>query len=238
MAGIRPSLKELILAAAIAPKPVAEFVAAPPKVRVGKITKAITARLVANEYLRNGLDIKRAYEDVTHKKYHLSRFRVMIAQHDNAFLSEIDLALRSADVEKNHVLALLWAQATTSPLDFMDDNGVVLPIAELKKLPRELQALIEVVKVTTTYVAARDTDGKPVMSDDGVPLMVPEQFVYLKFPSKQAALNTIAQIGKLIGPSVLIQTSITNIGQIMLDADSRRTTILAERPERVIEHKP
>jgi len=210
-----------------------------PKPQQGRMQRVLSARLVASEYLRNGLDIRAAYESVTHKRYTASRFNAMMTA-GNSFMEEINIALKTADVEKNKVLALLWAQATTSPLDFMDDNGVILPIATLKKLPREFQALIEEVKVTTTYVPVRDDDNKIMKDKDGKPLLKPEQHVHLKFPSKQAALNTIAQIGKMVGPAVLNNTTINmfSIGAAMAEADAHRGRLMEERASRVIEHDP
>lgn len=204
------------------------------KHRRGTMERVLTARLVANEFLRNGLNLKQAYEDVTRKKYTPTRFNAMIST-DNAFMDEVNLALQAADVEKNKVLALLWAQATTSPLDFMDDNGVILPVAELKKLPRVLQALIEEVKVTTVHVPVKDEHGKVMKDENGKPYLRPEQHVHLKFPSKQAALTTIAQIGRLIGPQVLNQVNNFNIGTLMTEADNRRMRQFRERGVEVVD---
>lgn len=227
MASRKPSLKDMLSRGAIVPTtgPVK------PKVRVQskKVRDALTSRLIANEYLRNGLNMKAAFEVVTKKTYTTQRFNAMLSADDQAFIREIDVALKAADVEKNKVLGLLWTQATSTPLDFMDDDGMILPIAELKKLPRELQALIEEVTVKTEYVLAKDENGKTIRNEDGVALQVPKNYVRIKFPSKQNALNTIAQIGKLVGPSIIQQNFITNIGQVMVDADNRRARALSER---------
>lgn len=203
-----------------------------------KMKQALTNRLVAGEFLRNGLDIRAAWESVTKRPYHPRYFQALVEGEDNLFLSEIDAALRTADVDKNKVLGILWVQATSVIFDFMDDDGQFLSIAEIKQLPREVQALVEEVRVQTTYDYVKDDEGNKVLGDDGKPLMMPRQKVHLKFPQKQTALNTIAQIGKLIGPTTVNTTVITNIGQIMVDADNRRGRILAERAARVIDHEP
>lgn len=224
---MKPKITDL--AKAIRPVPAAET--KPPKVNSEKVKQAIASRLIANEYLRNGLNIKQAYEAITKRKYSPVKFSAIVADNDSAFLNEIDTALKSSDVEKSRVLALLWAMATTSPLDYMDDDGVPLSVADLKKLPRELQAIIEEIFVETTYERAMGDDG-PVKGENGELLMVPRQRVRIKVSGKQAALNTVAQIGKLIGPAVLQNNYITNIGQIMIDADSRRDSLLIERATR------
>lgn len=208
--------------------------------RVRKVREKLMARLIASEYLRNGLRMKDAYESVTGKRYTSRAFHSLIDADSGAFMKEIDNALVSADIEKNKVLGLLWAQATTSPLDFMDDDGVILPIAELKKLPREFQALIEEVKVFREEKPAKDEEGNILRNDDGSVQMTTVERVQLKFPSKQNALNTIAQIGKLIGPTSVTNNNynfVANIGQLMVDADNRRASLLGGRETRVIEHE-
>lgn len=212
------------------------------KAKSKKVRDALMARLVASEYLRNGLKMKEAFESVAKQRYSTRAFHALVNSEDGAFLSEIDTALKSADIEKNKVLGLLWAHATASPLDFMDDDGVILSIAELKKLPRELKALIEEIKVHREEVQVKGADGKPMLDEDGAPMMRVVEKVYLKFPSKQGALNTIAQIGKLIGPSTVTNNFnyVANIGQVMMEADNRRAQLLSSRgaPARVIEHAP
>lgn len=200
-----------------------------PKPDNKRMKRVLSARLVASEYLRNGLNLAKAYESVTHKKYTTARFNAMMSN-DTAFMEEINVALTAADVEKNKVLALLWAMANVSPLDFMDDDGATLSIAELKKLPREVRAIIEEVNVTTIYKTVLDENGKAMKDKDGKPLLKPEQHVKIKVANKQAAIATIAQIGKLIGPTTLTQNNyIVSIGQSMADADARRLEILRAR---------
>ncbi len=212
------------------------------KAKSKKVRDALMARLVASEYLRNGLNMKAAFESVAKQRYSTRAFHALVNSEDGAFLAEIDTALKSADIEKNKVLGLLWAHATASPLDFMDDDGVILSVAELKQLPRELKSLIEEIKVTREEVPVKDEAGKVIRDEEGKPKMRVVEKVHLKFPSKQGALNTIAQIGKLIGPSVVQNNYnyVTNIGQAMMAADNRRAELLASRgaPARVIEHAP
>lgn len=234
---MKPKISDL--AKAIKPAPAEK--ARVPQANSAKVKKAITNRLIANEYLRNGMNIKSAYEAVTKKKYCRTRFSAIVTDMDGAFMREVDTALKAAEVDKNQVLSLLWTLATTSPLDYLDDDGVTLSIAELKKLPRELQSVIEEVFVETTYEKVIGEDG-PVKDEEGNLLMVPKQRVRIRVSGKQEALNTYAKIGKLIGPAVVNNnyTNITNIGQAMIDADSRRNSLMVEhaaRPKRVIEHK-
>jgi len=68
--------------------------------------------------------------------------------------------------------------------------------------------------------------------DDGSFLMVPKQKVRVRVAAKQAAINTIAQIAKLIGPTILQTNYVTNIGQVMIDADSRRNSLMIEHAAR------
>lgn len=206
------------------------------RVQTKKVREALTSRLVANEYLRNGMDMKRAYETVTKKPYTPAKFQAMLSAPDCPFMGEIDTALKASEIEKNKVLAILWVQATSVLFDFMDDEGNMLTIAEIKKLPREIQALVKEAEVHTSYEHVMDEEGKPLKDKKGEFLMVPKQYVKLKMIDKQKALDSIAQIGKLIGPTVLNQNFVTNIGQIMLDADNRRVRAIEERGPRVIEH--
>ena len=209
----------------------------PGKIKSKKVRDALVNRLVANEFLRNGLKIKDAYESVTKQKYTPARFTAMIDGQDNHFLTEIDAALKTAEVDKNKVLGILWVQATSVIFDFMDDDGQFLSIAELKQLPREIQALVEEVQVRTDYEPVKDENGKVMKDDDGKPYLRPVQRVHLKFPAKQTALNTIAQIGKLVGPQTVVNNYAVNVGQMMVEADAQRLKI--KRPDNkrpVIEH--
>lgn len=202
-----------------------------PKPNNKRMKKVLEARLIATEYLRNGLDIKAAYESITHKRYTAARFNAMVAT-DNSFMEEINLSLKSADVEKNRVLAMLWAMATISPLDFMDENGFTMPVSELQKLPREVKAMIEEVTVVNEQEIIKDDDGKMVRDDEGRPLLRNVQRAKVRIvASKKDALKIIAEIGKLVGPTTLIQNTfnMVTVGQNMVEADNRRLQLLKER---------
>lgn len=215
---------------------------APGKIKSKKVRESITNRLIANEFLRNGLKIKEAYESVTKLKYTPAKFNALIQGHDQMFLREIDSALANAEVEKNKVLGILWVQATSVVFDFMDDDGNFLSIAELKKLPREVQALVEEVEMRNTFEPVKGDDGKTLKDEEGRPYMRPVSRVKLKLTSKQAALNAIAQIGKLVGPTTITQNFAVSVGQFMVDADARRAQVIRAREARparaIIEHDP
>lgn len=206
-----------------------------------KMDRVITARLVANEYLRNGLNLKQAYESVTHKKYTPARFNSMLAE-DTAFLDEVNVALTNADLEKNKIVAMLWAMACVSPLDFMDDDGITLSIKDLKQLPREMQAMLEAVEVVSSQEPVKDADGQIMTDDDGKPYLRVVQKVTVRIVrAKKEALATLAQIGKFIGPTMLNQTNVTvfNVAQGIADADNRRLKLLDQRVNGgIIEVKP
>lgn len=211
-----------------------------PAVKTKRLQRVISARLVANEYLRNGLDLKQAYEDVTHKKYSPARFNAMLSE-DTAFLDEVNIALTSADLEKNKIVGMLWAMACVSPLDFMDDEGVTLSVKDLKALPREMQAMLEAVDVTNEQVPVKDQDGQVMTDESGRPYLRVVQKVQVRIvKSKKEALSTLAQIGKFIGPTMLNQTNVTvyNVAQSISDADNRRMKLLESRLGGVIEVKP
>lgn len=208
-----------------------------PGAKTKQMQRVLSARLVANEYLRNGLNLKQAYEDVTKKRYSPARFNAMLSK-DTAFLDEVNLALTSADIEKNKVLGMLWAMASISPLDYMDNDGITLSVAELKKLPREMQAMLEEVTVINEQEVIKDANGKVLTDENGKPYLRVIQKVFVKIvKSKKDALAIIAQIGKMVGPTMLNQTNVTvfSVAQQISEADTRRLDALKGR---VIEHDP
>lgn len=176
-------------------------------------------RLIATEYLRNGLNLNEAYTTVTRKSWRSAQAVGIVTSPE--FLHEVGEALSGTTADKNRVLSLLWAQAVTSPLDYMDDDGKILTIKELKQLPRELQALIEEVKIQRKTVALVDENGKVVKDDEGKEVTTEVEYVHLKFPSKQMALDTIAKIGKMIGPQVAVQNNFYSFDRAMAEADAR-----------------
>lgn len=191
----------------------------------------LLARLIAQEYLRNGLNFEVAYLKLRGRRPRAKDKVAVMAMPE--FEEEIARCLGTVDIEREQVLRLLWVQASMSPLDFMNDEGKSLTIAQMKKLPRELQAMIEVVNVNTVMVQARDGNGNLVSDDDGVPLMVPETKVSIRVADKARALKTIAEIGKMIGPKVVNNTANFNFAALMVKADGSSTNKMLDTMRRI-----
>ena len=190
------------------------------------LSRRMQARLIASEYLRNGLQLQLAYETVTRKRWNTKVLSSVITSGSD-FIDEINAALKDSDVEKNRVMALLWAMANISPLDYMDDEGVTLSIKDLKALPRELQALLEEVRITKRMVRVIDENGAPASDQNGDPVLREETNVKIKVASKQSAIDTIAKIGKMIGPSVVINNNY-DIAVLMAESDRRAVRMRRE----------
>lgn len=186
-----------------------------------QIATKVRARLVAQEFLRNGQDIRKAYSDVVGKPSAKQQASQFVKNNFEAFVDELQQAMSHAEVDKEQVLALLWAQARTSILDFFNDDGEVMTIAEMKKLPPLLRALIEDVRVVNEEVALTDDDGKVVKGPNDLPYLVTRQRVHIKLVDKQEALRQLAQIMKWVGPNVVVNNNTINYADVQVAADAR-----------------
>lgn len=183
------------------------------------------ARLIAQEYVRNGMDFISAYNTVCHTRYVKNSMTVyrLLGKTTDTFIAELNRLLERADIDREKALGILWAMVNTSILDFMDEHGNLLPVAEMKKLPRVMQVILSEIEVHSKQVIANGPDGKPLLNDMGVPYVLTVSHVKIKVPEKLAAMRQLAEIMRWVGPSV--QVNNFNIGALMSEADSRRKTL-------------
>ena len=146
---------------------------------------------------------------------------VLKTQRD-VFIDELRLILDKTDVEKDRALSILWSMINISLLDYFDDNGDILPVRELKKLPRIYQIMLTEIDVQSYQHPVTDKEGKVMCDDNGSPYLRTETKVKLKLPDKQSAMNQLAQIMRWVGPSTVINNNTVNIGSMMVEADARR----------------
>jgi hypothetical protein len=194
-----------------------------PKHDLHKLKKAARARLIAQEFVRNGMELRTAIATVTgnNPKSKSNGIMTLLGDSTDIFVDELSKVVAKSDVDRERALSLLWAMVNTSILDFIDDHGHVLPVPELRKLPRIMQIMLSKIDVSTRQVVVRDEQGKIMRDDNGSPYMANEQRVRIELPERMLALSQLAQIMRWVGPSTLIQNNI-NIGRLMSDADARR----------------
>lgn len=176
-------------------------------------------RLIAQEYVRNGMNFADAYRTITNVKSKSTMFKTL-RHHTDAFMDEVRRMMEESSIDKVQALNLLWSMVNTSILDFMDENGNVLQMKELKKLPRVMQLMLHRVKIESTQKPARDEHGKVMLNDMGDPYLVTHAKVEIEIPEKMAALQQLAQLMKWTTPQSV--TNVLNIGVLMTDADARQ----------------
>lgn len=207
----------------------------PPKHNLHKLKKHARARLIAQEYVRNGMNLRQAIATVTGSQSKKAGNGILTLMGDatDTFVDELSKLIDKSDVNRDHALSVLWAMVNTSILDFIDDHGHVLPVAELRKLPRVMQIMLSKISVSTKQTPVKE-NGKVLKDDNGSPYLATEQRVHIELPEKMVALNQLAQIMRWVGPTTLVQNNI-NIGRIMADADAslERSRVIYEQAKKL-----
>lgn len=203
----------------------AEAVVKPNRHAAHKMRKEGRIRLIAQEYVRNGFKFAEAYKTVTGAKIaENTPMHKLIGSHMDFFMEEVRQMVDRSDIDKEKALNIMWAVVNMSILDFMDDHGRILPIAELKKLPRVMQIMISELRVKSVQVPLKDADGKVVVDDNGSPYLTRVEQVTIKVPEKMQALTQLALLMRWTGPLVNLNVNL-NVGQLMIEADERRRRI-------------
>lgn len=172
------------------------------------------SRLLAQAYVRENFSLRRAWLVVFPNGGTASLDRIPSRP---AFAAELERLMQASGIVKEEALTLLWTVLQSSVLDFLGDDGKMLPVPELKKLPRIMQAMIGEIKVTSNESATR---GK-------------RHQVQIKLLDKLVALRQLAEIMKWIGPAQVINHTTIHISDHMRDADTR-----ARRLEAIYEQAP
>lgn len=193
-----------------------------PSINVEGSKKAIRARMLAREYVRNGMNLHQAYKTVTgYKDARPITLKDACRGHVDDFVDELKTLVEASKVDQTAALNFLWEMIHTSILDYFDDNGQVLPIRELKKLPRIMQQIIEKVEVKSVQSEVHDEKGNTLFDDNGRPYLKTSQYVKIELPPKLIALDQLAKIMKWVGPSVVINNNNTNIGVLMTEKSAQ-----------------
>jgi hypothetical protein len=197
-----------------------------------------TVRLVAQETLRNGMDLKKAIGTVTEVKDFKDGRMVsnFLRDHGDIYADEMSKAVDLVGIDKEKTLAFLYAVMHMSVLDFMDDEGVYLPVKELKKLPRVMQCMIQDIEVATLESEVIDpATKKPMLDKKGNVILKKLQKVNISLVRKMEAIDALAKIMRWVGPAVVINNNTTNIATLMTVADERRNKMNAAYDRSVIE---
>lgn len=194
-----------------------------PTKRVHKQATKLRARLLAQEYVRNGMNLKAAYHTVTKMDAGNKNVADLTKGHVDEFIDELRNLVDAAQIDQSAVLNNLWTLIESSIFDFFDDNGNTLTIKQMKQLPRVYQQLVEQVKIKRVQLPVNDKDGKPMLDDNGSPYLRVVEEVEIKLPPKLVAIELLAKIMKWIGPNVVINNNNTNIAVVMTEkAQARR----------------
>lgn len=209
-------LSSLILATAQGTNPPPNKQAA-----TAKLKTTMHARLMAQEYVRNGMNLSQAYTTVTGMKARGNMHKMLRGEED-IFLNELSQMVEAARIDQAAVLNRLWTLINSSIFDFFDDKGEMLTVAEIKKLPRVYQTLIEYTKIKTVQLPVRDDAGKIMVDDNGNPYLRQVQEVELRIPPKLVGIELLAKIMKWIGPNIVINNNTTNIANVMQEKSQQR----------------
>lgn len=199
--------------------------------------QTIRARLIAQEYIRNGMNLGAAYTQVTKMKAGNKSLDQMTGGHTDEFVDEIRTMVDGARIDQQAVLNNLWTLIESSIFDFFDDDGNVLSIKEIKRMPRVYQQLIEQIEVKSAQHQVFDEKGKPLLDDNGNPYLRSVQDVKIKLPPKLLAVDLLAKIMKWIGPNVVINNNNTNVAVFMTEKDQQRRR-METHYARVLENTP
>lgn len=187
------------------------------------IRKKTMARLVAQEYVRNGMDLVGAYNTVNQTNYVKSSMTMhrLLGKGTDEFVEELERLVKRVDIDRDRALGILWSMVNASILDFMDDHGNVMSVKELKKLPRVLQQLISKIDVQTKQeVAIHPQTKQPLLDDMGRPYLITHSRVRIEIPDKMTAMRQLAEIMRWVGPATQINNFI-DVGAAMAEADAR-----------------
>jgi hypothetical protein len=193
------------------------------KMKSREMRRRVEARQIAEHYLNNGLNFHEAFFAVTGKKPKKNDdpFKCL-GDASIDFLRGIDKALAKVKIRKDALVKILWAGASSSPLDFLHDDGTPMTVADLKQLPREIQAIIEEVDVQTSWLPVRDNEGKIMMLADGRPALRREERVRLRIIDKAKAQRLFAELKKWIGQSIVLSQKVNNVAVLVQQMDSQR----------------
>ncbi len=208
-------LPDLIAAAPVARGPVSH----PQRKALTATRKAARSRLLAQAYLRNGCDLLRAWRELA-PGIHPTAARWQKIPDLDAFSAEINNCLQVAGIDRAQALGILWTVVQASVLDFLDDAGHVLPIAELRKLPRILHSALSEVKVVIDPEPLRDGAGEIICDEQGNPKILEKATVHVRLLDKLAAMKQLAEIMRWTGPQVVMPVTV-NVGQYMREAGER-----------------
>lgn len=191
-----------------------------------KMRKDGQARLLAQEFVRNGFNFTEAYFTVTGSRLTGAResMHKALGPQTDVFMQEVGRMVERSDINKEKAINIVWAMVNMSILDYMDDHGRILSIRELKQLPRVMQIMISEVKMKAVMVPLKDDKGKPMLDDNGSPYLTRVEQVSIKIPEKMASLQQLAILMRWTGPLVNLNLNLS-VGQMMIEADERKRRV-------------
>ncbi len=123
-------------------------------------------------------------------------------------------------------------QVECNVLDYIDNDGAFLSVAELRKLPRYAQRAIKSININTSEVIVK-MGKKTILDDDGRPMLRRVQHVSIKLIDKQKALADLAKAEKWIDTHMNITVNAPISADQLIEAQMRRQKMLMQ--ENVIE---
>lgn len=193
------------------------------RITADRIANEVRARRLAQAWVRYGMDMHKAFIEVTGRDFHKTKNSITQLTNNNvdAFVDEVRVCVDRSDIDKSAALNLLWTILQASIVDFFDENGRMLTVRELKKLPRVYQQIIQKMKVRTWQKPLKDKDGNLMFDDNGRPYVMEESEVELEILPKIEAIKQLALIMKWVGPATVINHNTINVAAYMVNADER-----------------
>jgi len=163
---------------------------------------------IAKEFVNNGCNAAKAYEVVTGASQRTSQ-RGALRLFKKPFFIELVRAYlqgeESSPKTKDWAIKIWTDMVNSNVLDYIDDDGEFLSVAELRKLPVYVQRSIKSLNIHTEEEEVK-VDGKTLI-EDGRPVMKISQHVKIELIDKQKALNDLAKAEKWIETHMNIKIS-------------------------------
>jgi len=190
---------------------------------------------LAKEFVNNGCRPNQAYAviyGVSASKCYLQAKKIF----NKPFMIDLIRAYFVGDHEepptKEWAVTEWRKQVECNVLDYIDNDGAFLSVAELRELPRYAQRAIKSINIHTSEVVVK-LGKKTVLDEDGKPMLRRVQNVSIKLIDKQKALADLAKAEKWIDMHMNINVTAPISADQLIEAQMRRQKMLMN--ENVIE---
>jgi len=195
---------------------------------------------IAKEFVTNGFKQSKAYAAVTGASI-TSCSGNAAKLFKKPFMTDLVRAYLVGDHDaprtKDWAVKVWTEMVQCNVLDYIDDDGEFLSVAELKTLPLYVQRSIKTLKVKTVEAIVK-VKGVTILDDNGRPTIITKQHVVIELIDKQRALADLAKAEKWIETHMNITLTAPVGADLLIAAQQKRVDKLRVTDPNVIEHEP